>query len=251
MSEVVVNEIENEVPVPYEPTVAEVERLRAHLDHAASQAIERFRKEEWLTDDEIVSVVESLSSDAEHYRQQIRNTAPEDLKVADFGMLSMFDPRAGREEMDRFRRLARSEFANGLGAAKSLYGRRGGSFWESETFAQLLKQFEEDWAPQSAIEWNLLQSVAQSWVMQQRWIERLSTMEADLFNRERMEHEHHGGWLSPRVSEYEAMNQAAAMIERFNRMSSRNIRALKDLRRPSVHIDRANIANQQIVVEHP
>jgi hypothetical protein len=250
MSDHIEVELESdEAPIPFKPTLAEIERLRAHVDHAAAQAIECFRREECLTEDEIVVVVEELSSDAEHYRARIRNTAPEELKLCDFGMLSMFDPEAGKGELDRFRKMASAEFLEGVGAAKALYGPDGGSFWESETFGQILKQLGTDWVPQCAIERNLLQNIAQAWVLQQRWTAKLSKMEAGLFNRERVEHEMHGGWLPPRVSEQAAMDHAAAMIDRFNRMALRNIRTLRDLRRPIVHIDRANIANQQIVVE--
>ncbi len=243
-------EVEQEL-IPYEPTTGDIERLRAHLSHAALKALELFRKDECLTNDELTAIVKELPRDAERYRNQIRNTPPEELKLADFGMLSMFDPEAGALELRRFRELARSEIQNGTAAAKAVYGIHGGSFWETETFKELLSQIEVNWKPQSGLESILLQNFAQAWVNQQRWTLKLSTMGEDLCNRERMEHEHLSGWLPLRVSEQQAMDQAAAMIERFNRMALLNIRALKDLRRsgPTYHIDKANIANQQIVVD--
>lgn len=243
--------LDEEAPIPYEPTVADIERLQAHLSHAATKALELFRKDECLTKDELTAIVKELPYDAERYRNQIRNTPPEELKLADFGVLSMFDPEAGAFELRRFRQLARSEIQNGTAAAKALYGISGGSFWEAETFKELLSHIEVNWKPQTGLEQILLQNFAQACVMQQRWTLKLSTMGADLCNRERVEKEHLDGWLPPRVTELQAMDQAAAMIERFNRMALINIRTLKDLRRsgPTYHIDKANIANQQIVVD--
>jgi hypothetical protein len=61
-----------------------------------------------------------------------------------------------------------------------------------------------------------------------------------------------GQWSPPRLSQAEAVDQAAAMVDRFNRMCLRTLRALRDLRRyspPSVvvqHAGQVNVGRQQL-----
>jgi hypothetical protein len=40
-----------------------------------------------------------------------------------------------------------------------------------------------------------------------------------------------GGWLPPRLDEAAAIDQAAAVVDRFNKVFLRTLRALRDLRR--------------------
>jgi hypothetical protein len=59
------------------------------------------------------------------------------------------------------------------------------------------------------------------------------------------------GWETPRVTEAQAVEQAAAMVERFNRIFLRTLRALRDLRRgpQPVFVQNAgqvNVGQQQV-----
>jgi hypothetical protein len=74
----------------------------------------------------------------------------------------------------------------------------------------------------------------------QSWEERKDAREA-------------GSWTPPRISDSEAIGQAAAMADRFNRMYMRTLRALRDLRRyaPTVVVQNAgqvNVGGQQVNV---
>jgi hypothetical protein len=61
-----------------------------------------------------------------------------------------------------------------------------------------------------------------------------------------------GKWTPPRVSEAEAIDQAAAMMDRFNRIFLRTLRALRDLRRYSPatvvvqNAGQVNVGSQQL-----
>lgn len=62
-----------------------------------------------------------------------------------------------------------------------------------------------------------------------------------------------GYWKAPRVETAAALEQSAAMAERFNQMALRTLRALRDLRRyaPAVIVQNAgqvNVAGQQVNV---
>jgi hypothetical protein len=58
-------------------------------------------------------------------------------------------------------------------------------------------------------------------------------------------------WRPPRVSDAEAMDRAAAMADRFNRIFLRTLRALRDLRRYATPVvvqnaEQVNVAGQQV-----
>jgi hypothetical protein len=62
-----------------------------------------------------------------------------------------------------------------------------------------------------------------------------------------------GKWSPPRISESQAMEQAAGMCDRFNRIFMRTLRGLRDLRRysPTVIVQNAeqvNVGQQQVNV---
>jgi hypothetical protein len=62
-----------------------------------------------------------------------------------------------------------------------------------------------------------------------------------------------GKWEPPRVSVFQVVEQAGAMVDRFNRIFLRSLRALRDLRRcpPPVVVQNAgqvNVGQQQVNV---
>jgi predicted transcriptional regulator len=62
-----------------------------------------------------------------------------------------------------------------------------------------------------------------------------------------------GEWQRPRLDVSDAIEEAARMVDRFNRMVLRTLRALRDLRRytPNVIVQNAgqvNVAEQQVNV---
>lgn len=77
-----------------------------------------------------------------------------------------------------------------------------------------------------------------------------STLEPEAENRKVKEN---GEWQRPRLDVSDAIEEAARMVDRFNRMVLRTLRALRDLRRytPNVIVQNAgqvNVAEQQVNV---
>ncbi|MDP8924408.1 MAG: hypothetical protein M3O34_16240 [Chloroflexota bacterium] len=66
----------------------------------------------------------------------------------------------------------------------------------------------------------------------------LSATEAQ---RQDREVERRGGWAPPTVDAAAAIDQAAAMTDRFNRLFMRTLRALRDLRRYSASVVVQNV----------
>ena len=62
-------------------------------------------------------------------------------------------------------------------------------------------------------------------------------------------------WLPERQSDAEAMEMSAGMVDRFNKLYIRTLRALRDLRRmsPNITVQNAgqvNVGSQQVNVAH-
>ena len=81
---------------------------------------------------------------------------------------------------------------------------------------------------------------------------RLDTLRATVpESEERYAAREHGHRKPPRVSDFQAVEQAAAMVDRFNKIFLRTLRAFRDLRRysPAVVVQNAgqvNVGGQQV-----
>jgi hypothetical protein len=85
------------------------------------------------------------------------------------------------------------------------------------------------------------------------WQERLADHLMIECTEEKRTFKELGQWYPPRVSEHQAVEQAGAMVDRFNRVFLRTLRALRDLRRytPAVIVQNAgqvNVGGQQVNV---
>jgi hypothetical protein len=61
------------------------------------------------------------------------------------------------------------------------------------------------------------------------------------------------GWDPPRVWEHQAIEQAAAMVDRFHKIFQRTLRSLRELRRQAVQLvvqnaKQVNVADRQVNV---
>src|SRR5437016_788194 len=86
-----------------------------------------------------------------------------------------------------------------------------------------------------------------------RWTAMLSLRQSQEFDKHRLEVRQQSKWMPPLASELQAAEQAMEMVDRWNRIFLRNLRALRDLRRyaPAVNIVNAgqvNIGDQQVNV---
>jgi hypothetical protein len=85
-----------------------------------------------------------------------------------------------------------------------------------------------------------------------QWQETLSAYTSVAFLDQKSQSDRGGRREAPRVSDAEAMEQAAQMVERFQAMFLKTLRAFHGMRRPgSVVVRRAaqvNVAHQQVNV---
>jgi hypothetical protein len=121
---------------------------------------------------------------------------------------------------------------------------------ERARFIELRKSLAEQWQPQNGIEWRLIDQMTQAQTILDHWM-YLSYSRATRETREMKRGEER--WELPRVQEQDAQEFAAEMVDRWQRMFLRTVRALRDLRRyqPQVIVQNAgqvNIGSQQVNV---
>jgi hypothetical protein len=99
----------------------------------------------------------------------------------------------------------------------------------------------------------LIDTLAQAQMMYMVWLELLHQRTMCEATRERTQIERDRAWEPPRLNYAEAVEEATAMVDRWNRLFLRTLRQLRDLRRytPSVvvgNVGQLNIAQQQMNV---
>jgi hypothetical protein len=141
--------------------------------------------------------------------------------------------------------------------------------WAIASYVGLRESFAAEWKPQGGIELGLIDMLAQSFLQFQHWLGQSVKRSQTPFRRhtagyiqwqERLNVDpiddgySKGNWDMPYVREQVAIEHAAHMADRWNRLYMRTLRNLRDLRRYSVTINnpqQVNIASdggQQINV---
>jgi hypothetical protein len=143
----------------------------------------------------------------------------------------------------RVKREAREELAGGHRAALAL--KPGTDPWERAQFLAIRDSFIDEWTPRGGMERALIDQMAMAHSQYLGWMQRL-----DAERESRALWPENAGYRKgreepPRVTSTEAVAEAAAMAERFQRVFVRAIRTLRDLRRyaPSVVVQSAGQVN--------
>jgi hypothetical protein len=140
--------------------------------------------------------------------------------------------------------------------------------WRKAQYLGVRQSFVEDWQPRGGIELALIDMMAQSFFLYLNWTEEAAKCAQTEPRREAEEYTRWkqckaaerkasgwdpGWWDIPYVSEQQAVEHAAQMADRYNRMFLRTLRQMRDLRRyaPPVIVNnggQVNVANQQLNV---
>jgi hypothetical protein len=135
--------------------------------------------------------------------------------------------------------------------------------WNRASYLGIRESFCDEWQPNGGIELSMIDAIAQAWLQLQYWTEQ-SVKRARTRPREENSQFHqwkqqnrlaspkqwdNGSWDIPTVSEQAAVEHAAQMADRWQRMYFRAIRNLRDWRRytPQVTINnpqQVNIATE-------
>jgi len=147
-----------------------------------------------------------------------------------------------------------NELASGNRGAKAVEAR--GTPWERAQFLALLEAFVADLQPRGGVESAMVDTLAQAYSSQLTWMTRLTILSNTEAERQDREMKEDGVWRPPTVEAAAAIDQAAAMVDRFNRLFTRTLRAFRDLRRftPQVvvqNVGQLNLAQSQVNVARP
>lgn len=181
------------------------------------------------------------------------------LNFIDLMELQEQAPRAAEKFWERIKQEARAEFESGhLSANIAFPVGYMKQPWNIARYLAVRDSFIDEWNPRGGIELSMIDIMAQAYFQWQFWIEqtvrRSQTPERDEHPQYTEWKRHQaeeigeswtdGHWLRPYASEVRAIEHAAQMADRFNRIFLRNLRQLRDLRRYSpVTINNPNQVN--------
>lgn len=219
----------------------EVDSLAALMAQAHRDRIRFFQKEMGLSLEEANAKV-SASPTPDQVARTVATPA-EELSWFDLSRLMAADPDQGLRKWEAIKQAARDELLSGHRAARTVDW--DSSPWQRAQFSVLRESFMAEWQPRNGIESTLVDTLAQTYTAFCYWLERLNQLTTNEAKAVARGLEQDGNWTPPRVPVAEAIEQAAAMVDRFNRLFLRTLRALRDLRRysPTVMIASAGQVN--------
>jgi hypothetical protein len=229
------------------PAADESSDLAAELGAAFGRLVDAYRKAYALPADEAARrAADSPAASLEH----ALSGPPDQVSWCDLDAIAQSDPQKARERWEEIKAAAREEVRNGFRAARAL-DVEDGSCWERAQFLALRAELQEEWRPRNGLERQLIDQLAQHRTLMLRWQELLVAYTGLARFAARQAARGAGTDVPPRLSDAEALDLAARMVERFARLYLRTHRALLDQRRlaPPVIVRRAgqvNIGAQQV-----
>lgn len=173
---------------------------------------------------------------------------PQQVSWHDLGSLMEHEPERGRDLWFDIKSAARHELATGVRGANALEGPISlqRSPWQRARYLAIVDALNDDLRPRGALEALMIQRMASTYELCLRWqalaIERQELeiwqgestmrherehMSAARRERHRLEH----GYLPPRLSQAEAIQEATLMSDRFERAFLRLVREFRNQRR--------------------
>jgi hypothetical protein len=187
---------------------------------------------------------------AEH--RDMLQTSPEQISWVRLNALAAHDAELAHDVWRYLKCRAIDELESGHRAAEPLEW--DGHPWDRARFMALVESFSVEWQPRGGIELSLIDMLAQQYTAYLFWLGQLHTYSTLEVARQDPKLRRQGYYELPRLDSSQAMEHASMMVERFNRLFLRTLRALRDYRRytgPPVlvqHAGQVNVAQQQVNV---
>lgn len=169
-------------------------------------------------------------------------------------------PSAAQNIWEMMKRQAQDEFESGHRAAEAFEAvSYMNDAWNRASYLGLRESLCAEWQPKGGIELTMIDTIAQAWLQLQFWTqesvkraqseprrENFEFVKWKEWNRQAYQKQWHAGdWDIPTISERDAVEHAAQMADRWQRMYFRAIRSLRDWRRyaPQVTINNPQQVN--------
>jgi hypothetical protein len=195
----------------------------------------------------------TTKEDAKRVFKDLMRAPLDSLNFVDLMELQEFAPRVAEWFWEHAKREGRKEFESGhLSANIAFPAGYMKQVWNVARYIGVREAFIAEWGPRGGIELSLIDMMAQTWFQWQYWVEqsvrrsqtpvrsedpeysrwkaqkRTENPKAKMVTSDNPTAEE---WLRPYVSERDAVEHAVQMAERWQRMFTRALRQLRDLRR--------------------
>jgi hypothetical protein len=236
---------------PATPSNYEIDFVASRLAESFVRMTDYYRERERLTGEE----AEQRAGTPTEWSIERLTTAPADrLSWWDLQFAERQDPALAVRVWEGIKAAAREEFDSGHRAASvfDFYEEP----WTRAQYLAIRASFREQWQPQGGVEDALIDGMAQMHAGYLYWLGQLHLYATTEGKMAEHDIKKSGHWEPPRVQVAERIEQAATMVERFNRLFLRTLRALRDLRRyaPTVvvqHAGQVNVAAVQSNSAYP
>jgi hypothetical protein len=197
--------------------------------------IESLQRDCRMSESEALATADApLTPDQQRHAMQCE---PDQLSWFEMSALAKVGPESAVQRWEEVKQTALAELRSGHTASKAVEPSSNRPA-DRARFLAVRAELAADWRPRNGIERTLIDVMAQALTMQNHWMERLT-----IYSNTPL--------VKDRATESAAMDQAAGMVDRFNRMFMRTLRSLRDLRRYTIvvqHASTVNVAAQQMNV---
>ena len=212
------------VPAPTEAEISSVVRRLAD----AYAANVRWRMRELKEGAEEADRCVRATDDPE-WQQRALHESSYQVSWWDIGRLMETDREAGWAVWERVKAEAYDEIVSGHRAAVALCW--DDSPWQRAQFLAIRQAFIDEWQPRGGIELTLIDQMVQAHSLYLHWIERAHVQASLEAGKQQRDLSQSGRWQPRTLGAAEALDQSAAMAERWQKLFVRALRALRDLRR--------------------
>jgi len=205
------------------------------------------------------SVQEALAKTEELQSSQVNDPAnqPADqMTWFDLHQLGERNPELALQCWQGIRKQALDELQSGHRSAKAMEVCGENHCWDRAQFLAIRDDLAAALQPRNGIEWQLIDAMAQAQTAIFSWMNAMTIYTSLDSFRQKTDIREQRKWKPIRISESQAIEQAGAMCDRFNRIFLRTLRAFQDLRRyaPTVIVQNAgqvNVGQQQLCQPAP
>jgi hypothetical protein len=181
--------------------------------------------------------------DTKEYAEREMQTPPDAISWVSMESIMSYNPEMFWRKWEEVKEQAAHELTIGHTAAMACQPED--SPWNRAQYCAIRNELCRDWNPRNGIEQLLIDQMTQAYSQLMYWQKIMMTwmnLDSKAFRED---------WdaRTPRLSTFDAVNRASDMVDRFNRMFLRTLRALQNMRRVPVIVQNAgqvNLAQQQV-----
>lgn len=218
--------------------VRQASSLARELAQARLELVQLYERADDLSRDE--AVARARECDSRQYAQIVLQRPVPDTTWIDLDFVASADADLAADRWEAMVEEARDELATGHRSGQAVESPGSDAAWQRAQYLALADELADGWQPRNGLERTLVDMMAQALTLKLFWTKRLMAFDNTESSNQREEK-----LTLPRMTVSQAIDQAATMVERFDRMFNAALRQLRDLRRysPTVIVQNAGQVN--------